>query len=191
MADSIPKAFIFMKVGDYGSECLDGILDRKNCELKGSEKMIFWGYGGTVLNPETQVQPFVKRWIKKQKYIEVLMSRTKSNPHQSDYLYTEHRKEKYSEDKEKDKKNWRTVPLEITTDSKYALVLDKIKPCHFHLDLQDFKVGFGRSKGTNAAEYIKGHVDKGCLVKTKSRKWGQTCITYRARLIDPYAVFLE
>ena len=29
MDNSEPKAFIFMKVGDYGGECLEGILERK------------------------------------------------------------------------------------------------------------------------------------------------------------------
>ena len=50
MDNSKPQAFIFMKVGSHGCEKLHEILDRKKIELK-EAGMIFWGYGGTVLNP--------------------------------------------------------------------------------------------------------------------------------------------
>ena len=196
MDNSVPEAFIFMKVGDYGSECLEGILFHKNCELEGAENMIFWGYGGTVLHPKNQVQPFVKQWIEKQKHVEVLMSRTNSS-FTSDSL--EYRKE-YSENQE----NWETIPSQIISNTKYALVLDEIRPCHFDLDLRDFKVGVGPSKGKNTAQYIKGQVDKGCFVRANPRdtgtdaptacsrvRKGHACISYRARLKHPYAVFLR
>lgn len=197
MDDSKLKAFIFMKVGPYGKECFEDILDRKNCELKGSEKMIFWGYGGAVLNPKTQVQPFVEEWKKEGLgSIEVLMSRTTSNPKKgSNYLGTENCKEKYSTDKKADEKDWKKIPSEICTDSEHALVLDEIRPCHFHLDLQKFKVGARNSSkyGESAADYIKDQTDKGCLVKAGARFPGdavEVCITYRAYLKHPYAVFL-
>ena len=102
-----------MKVGDYGSECLEGILDRKNRELEGSEKMIFWGYGGTVLNPKTQVQPFVEERKEDLGCIEVLMERTPSNPRKEreyDGRKKENLKKKYSADDSVDEENWCLYP---------------------------------------------------------------------------------
>ena len=204
MDNSGPKAFIFMKVGDYGGECLEGIIERKNREWE-NEGKIFWGYGGTVLHPTDQVKPFVEEWKKEGLgCIEVLMERTPSNPKKRDYdgRKKENLKKKYS----KDGDNWITVPPEICTDSNRALVLDEIRACHTHIDLRDYKVGVDPSKGKYATDYLafRGmkkltgktrRTDKGCLVKANSRKRGiravQICIAYRARLVEPYAVFLQ
>ena len=83
MDNSKPKeAFIFMKVGDYGGECLEEILERKNRELREGGKD-FLGLRRDVFyssSPQKQVQPFVERWVKKQDSIEVLMERTKLQP---------------------------------------------------------------------------------------------------------------
>ena len=211
MDNSKPKeAFIFMKVGDYGAECLEGIIERKNREREKEGKM-FWGYGETSFipfNPKRQVQPFVKKWLKKQDSIEVLMERTPSNPKEPDYdgRKKENQKKKYSADDSVDEKNWCCFSPEIRTDSIRALVLDEIRACHMHIDLRDYKVGIDPSKGEYAIDYLafrgmkkltgKTHRrDKGCLVKAKSRKRGirevQICITYRAYLKHPYAVFLR
>ena len=195
MDNSVPEAFIFMQLGDYEQESLEGIprlegvLDRKNCEVKGAPKRMFWGYGGPFL-PVKRVQWFAERWAKQPNSIQVLMQRTASKPSRKCYLYTGHRKEEYSEDNE----DWKTIPSEINTDSKFALVLDEIKPCHVHIDLQTFEVGCGGCAGENAAEYVRRRVDKGCFVRARAEEPGapaQACITYRARLQYPYAVFLR
>lgn len=210
MDNSVPKAFIFMKVGEYGDECLEGIIERKNCEQEKVGKM-FWGYTETSFipfNPKRQVQPFVKKWLKKQDSIEVLMERTTSNPKEPDYdgRKKKNLKVKYSVDE----KNWCFIPPEIRTDSMHALVLDEIRACHMHIDLRDYKVvtdpDIDPSKGKYAIDYLAfvgmkkltgktGRKDKGCLVEAKSRKRGiceaRICITYRAYLKDPYAVFLK
>ena len=196
MDNSKPKAFIFMKVGDYGGETIEKILDRKNRELEGPEKKIFWGYGKRgPLHPTKQVKRFVELWDEEDGPIEVLMPLTKSNPRERDYLGTENWKEEYSEDG----KNWDTVPPEICTDSDHALVLDRIRPCHFPLDLQKYNVGIGRSCGEkSAAEYLKGPNSRGCFVATSSTYGGRKAlknpivtIAYRAYLKHPYAVFLR
>ena len=206
MDNQPPKAFIFMKVGDYGGECLEGIIERKNREWE-KEGKVFWGYGGTLLHPTDQVQPFAKRWEKEQDSIEVLMERTSSNPKRDyDGRKKENLKKKYSVDE----KSWCLIPPEICTDSMRALVLDEIRACHMHIDLRDYKVvtdpDTDPSKGEYAIDYLAfvgmkkltgktGRKDKGCLVKAKSRKRGigeaQICITYQARLKFPYAVFLK
>ena len=208
MDSSVPEAFIFMKVGDYGGECLEGIIERKNREWEKAKKM-FWGYGATGLHPTDQVKRFVEERKKEGlDSIEVLMERTRSNPKKRDYdgRKKENLKKKYS----KDGKNWKTVPPEIRTDSMRALVLDEIRACHMDVDLRDYKVvtdpDIDPSKGKYAIDYLAflgmkkltgktGRKDKGCLVKAKSRKRGireaKICITYRAYLKDPYAVFLK
>ena len=66
------------------------------------------------------------------------------------------------------------------------------------LDLRDYEVGIGPSCGRNAAEYQK-RSGKGCFVAAESVYDGldddadkyQACISYKARLKFPYAVFLE
>ena len=208
MDNSVPEAFIFMKVGPYGVECLERIVERKNCEQEKVEKM-FWGYGKTGgLHPTNQVQPFAKKWLKKQDSIEVLMERTPSNPKSLDYDGSQ--KKNLRKKHSVDEKKWCRVSPEIRTDSMRALVLDEIKACHMHIDLRDYKVvtdpDTDPSKGKDAIDYLafRGmkkltgktrRTDKGCLVKAKSRKGRisevQICITYRAYLKSPYAVFLE
>ena len=69
-----PEAFIFMKVKDYEDETLEEIVKRKQDELDDVGKT-FWGYGGTILDPKKQVQPFVGRWFRKQDPIYLLMER--------------------------------------------------------------------------------------------------------------------
>ena len=196
MDNSVPEAFIFMKVGPYGGECLHEIVDRKNRELK-KAGMIFWGYGKRgPLHPTEQVQPFAEEWDKDLGSIEVLMQEITSNPKKGiDYLSTENCKEKYSVDGEADEKDWKTIPSGICADLEHNLVLDKIRRCHFHLDLRKFEVGIGDSSGTkSAAEHLKGSSSKGCFVKAEPKYPGpavEACITYRAYLKPPYAVFLK
>ncbi len=208
MDSSVPEAFIFMKVVDYGGECLEGIIERKNCEWEKQGKM-FWGYGGTILHPTVQVKRFVEECKKEGlDCIEVLMERTPSNLKKRDYdgRKKENLKKKYS----KDGKNWKPVPPEICTDSNRALVLDEIREYRQKLDLRQFEVGIGKKDGTNATQYLafrgmkkltgrKRGADKGCLVavkppsrvpkRSKNPVWVE--IRYRARLKYPYAVFLE
>ena len=53
MDNSVPQAFIFMKVGDYGEECLEDILERKQRERELDEKKrMFWGYSGDACLPK-------------------------------------------------------------------------------------------------------------------------------------------
>lgn len=201
-------AFIFMKVGDYGSECLEGILDRKNCEWEKVGEM-FWGYGGTGLHPTDQVKRFVEEREKEGlDCIEVLMERTTSNPKEPDY--DGRKKENLKKEYSVDGKKWKCIPPGIVTDSSYALVLDEIRACHMHIDLRDYKVvtdpDTDPSKGVYAIDYLAfrgmkkltgktGRTSKRCLVKAKSRKRRicevQICIAYRAHLKRPYAVFLR
>ena len=190
MDNSKPQAFIFMKVGSHGCEKLHEILDRKKIELK-EAGMIFWGYGGTVLNPQKQVQPFVERWVKEQDYIEVLMQPIESDSKSGSRAGTA---KLFAVN---DKERWKPIREGIKTGSKHALVLEEIRRCDLKLNLRDYEVGIGPSEGKkNAAEYLKGRTDKGALVKVarskhnRREKGDRVSIKYRARLKPPYAVFL-
>ena len=81
MDNSVPDAFIFMKVGDYGGECLEGILERKKRELgEGKDDFLGLRRERGSLHPTEQVQRFVERWDEGHGPIEVLMSLTQIQP---------------------------------------------------------------------------------------------------------------
>ncbi len=77
------KNIILMKYGIHASEDVDEIIKRKQQEIKDNH-CCFWGYGGTLLHPLNQVQPFCKN-----KKVYLLLVRTKSN------LYNENRRADY------------------------------------------------------------------------------------------------
>lgn len=192
MDNSIPKAFIFMKMGWHGGECLEKIVKRKRREVNDAGKA-FWGYGGTVLHPTNQVQPFVEKWKEKPVCIEVLMEEINGDSKSGPPLGTA--KQFATSDKEL----FEPIPEEIKTAGKHALVLDEIRECkpELELDLRDYEVGIGpSSKGKkNAADYLSYRTDKGALVKAKPpqnrpKEPKPVLIKYRAYLKHPYAVFL-
>ena len=191
MNDQIPRAFVFMRVGNHAGESFEDILERKRRELDSvaTSWKIFWGYGGNTLHPTKHVQPFVDLWLQEEGSIQILMQPidSKADP---DILPAR----EYSVDGD----NWELLPSGIVvTGSKYAIVLDEIKPGQLDLDLTKFKVGVGPSQGRNAADYLKWRVDKGCLVATQSKDSGPEVkrppisIGFQARLLEPYAVFLR
>ena len=194
MDNSVPQAFIFMKIGDYGGECLEDILERKQRERELDEKKrMFWGYSGTLVYPSTQAQPFSKKWVKKQGSIRLLMAQTDSNPRRKARRTIEYKN--YSVDKKANEKDWKPLPPGVVvTYNNLALVIDEIEPVCLPIDLRDFEVGIGPSKGCDAAQYVRNQNSKACLLKARSRYDGPSVpitITYSACLKPPYAVFLR
>ena len=188
MNDQIPNAFIFMRVGNHAGESFEDILKRKQRELDDAG-MIFWGYGGNTLHPTKHVQPFVDLYLREEGSIQILMQSIDSKAGPAILPATE-----YSVDGD----NWEPLPSGIVvTGSKYAIVLDEIKPGQLDLDLTRFEVGVGPSRGRNAADYLKWRVDKGCLVGSHSKDTEPEVnrppisIGFQARLLEPYAVFLR
>lgn len=181
-----PDAFIFMKVGNHAGETFEDILRRKNKEYKKAGK-IFWGYGGTACHPINQVQPFVEVYEKQNGSVYVLMQEIDSRANPLLLPATQ-----YSVDGI----TWEKLPDGISVvGSKYALVLDEITSTDFNIDSKAYEIGAGPSVGKNAADYMQGHIDKACLVKTgnitendlpKNKK-----IKLAAKLIPPYAVLLK
>ena len=188
MDNQLPQAFIFMRVGNHAGESFESILERKQRELKDAGK-IFWGYGGTTLHPIRYVQPFAKLWVQKEGSIQMVMEPIDSRA-DPDVLPAN----EFSVDGVK----WEQLPSGIVvTGSRYAIVLDEIKPGQLDLDLGKFEVGIGPSRGRNAAQYVRGRVDKGCFVAAQSTN-GEPEITqpplsigFTAHLMDPYAVMLR
>ena len=192
MNNHVPDAFVFMKVGPQGrvgaqgSESLEEIFERKKREIE-RECKIFWGHGGKALVPR-----YVQCFAKEQGSIHVLMACVKktAKPQSSSIP----RAKEYSTDK----KGWKSIPSGIQTGGRYALVLGEIeKFCVPSLNLGEFEVGIGTKRGKNAAEYVRGQNDKGCLVRSSSESYqgnvqpSIVSIGFRAELLEPYAVFLQ
>lgn len=185
----VPSAFVFMRVGNHAGETFESILERKQQEFESAGK-IFWGYGGTTLHPIKHVQPFVKTRIQNDQVIQLVMEPIKSNA-DPDLLPAK----EYSADGI----TWEPIPDGVeVTGSRYAILLDEIKPGSLDLDLAGFEVGIGPSRGRNAAQYVKGRVDKGCFVATDpSAENGPAVdsrivkVGFQARLLEPYAVMLR
>ena len=188
MDSNVPDAFIFMRVGNHAGESFEEILERKQREYDEAGK-IFWGYGGNTLHPTKHVQPFVDLWKSEGGFIQILMQSIDSKADPDIFPARE-----YSIDGD----NWEPLPSGIVvTGSKYAVVLDEIKPGQLDLDLSRFEVGVGPSQGRNAADYLRYRVDKGCLVASEANnsepevKRPPISIEFQARLLEPYAVFLR
>lgn len=185
--DKPPSAFIFMKIGDHAGEPFKSIMRRKNKEFQKTGR-IFWGYGGSACHPIKQVKPFVDTYGKQNGSIYVLMQEIDSRA-QPTLLPAD----EYS----KDGVNWLPIPEGINVlGSRYALILDEIKPTDFEINPQEYIIGAGPSQGKIAADYMKGHIDKACLVRSpegtpSGSKVKPKKIRYAAKLIEPYAVLVR
>lgn len=175
---------IFMKYGVHASEKAEQIVERKMREIQETKRM-FWGYGGTICHPINQVQPFLKRNAARNQKTYLVMAYT---PSKMDGPMVE--AISYSTDKV----SWNKMPTGIHVyGSKYAIVCSDIRRCDFTLDLADYMVPVGRSKGRLLSEYVNGRVDKGCGTFCGKRKEESRLvnITLCAEIAAPYAVFLK
>jgi hypothetical protein len=183
------NAFIFMKVGDHAGESWEQILERKNREYQDAGK-IFWGYGGTACHPLSQVQPFVKEHAAAGDPVYLLMEPIHSLADPDVLPATEF---------SADGINWEPIPQGINvTGSRYALVLDEIRPGQLDLNPAEYVVGIGPSRGKRASNYLQGRVDKACLqysqpggivIPGENEKIHE--VRYTAKLLEPYAVLLR
>lgn len=182
------KQFLFMKVGDHAGETFAQILTRKQRE-KDAAGMIFWGYGGAACHPLQQVQPFLKIAAQQGQVPYLLMHGVRSNSDQSTFPAKEF---------SRDGVNWEPIPKGISvTGSRYAIVLDELQPGDFMLDMRQYQVGIGPSRGKSAPEYLQGRTDKACLVKQEVERLGlpdpkeMKKIEFVAKIKEPYAVMLR
>ena len=184
--EKIPDFLIFMKVGDHAGETFEQILARKQKEIETVGRS-FWGYGGNTCHPINQVQPFIRSKLKTTKAgaVYLLMH----------YIDSTAPVTLPAKQFSADGLNWEDIPNGIrVTGSRFALVLDEIKPGELLLPLDSYAVGIGPSKGIMAPKYLQGRVDKGCFERVPVRDMvpgDTTKVNYIARLKDPFAVLLK
>ena len=178
-------AFLYMKVGVHANESLEQIIARKRKEIENAG-VSFWGYGGSSCHPYNAVQPFVKQETEKGTKVRLLMQEITSR-----HFATGLAKE-YSPDG----KNYYPVPRGVNVlGSRYALVVTTLDPIDAVLSLSDTVVGIGNKHGVSGDQYIRGHVDKACLVYSpgagQPTRRDDIALCLSAELAEPYAVVLR
>lgn len=170
---------IIMKCGTHASEKIEQIYSRKKQE-EINIGYFYWGYGGTLCHPLNQVQPFCENKEKVYLLLTPTISELNNEPNRS---------EKYS----LDKIEWKNIDSAINVlGSKYAIVASKLQKCDFEIDLSDYEIAIGNSKGKKLGDYFKGRIDKACAIKTfkKDNKIQKVKIVMIAELRYPYSVFV-
>jgi len=181
------SGLIFMKVGTHAKEPLEDILARKQRELSDAG-VSFWGYGGGTCHPTTKVQPFVSRLAEQGQQVFLCMQKMTSN-----HFAEQVRAQEYSVDGIK----WEKVPDGVNVlGSRFALVVKSLDVTDFDLSLARTRVGVGLQEGRPGVEYIRGHVDKACLIMTDEAAGLPANdkvlkISLAAELEKPYAVILR
>lgn len=182
------NGIIFMKVGVHDGEPFEEILERKRKEIE-SAGVSFWGYGGGTCHPSNQVRPFAKLKIEEGERIYLVMEEIESH-----HAPTKKVASRYSINGI----NWKPIPDDIkVTGSRYAIILSEIREGELDIDLAQYEVGYGPSRGIAATDYIKGRVDKGCLQMKHDIEDGGIIrsdvkkITHFGEIVDPYAVFVR
>lgn len=184
MQDHNPQACLYMKVGQHAGEPWENIVVRKQQEIV-ETGMSFWGYGGNTAPPNIVI-PFVKEWIGKLGSFSLVMEVIDSKvvPRLKPAV-------EYSVNGSQ----WSPIPNGIhVLGSKYALVLKNLLPIESMLDLENF---VECRRGRSAIDYIRGRVDKACLVRNSEQvvgarsESGKKKISMEADLLEPYAVYLR
>lgn len=180
-------SIIFMKVGRHAGETFEEIVERKRREYERAGR-IFWGYGGGTMHPITRVQPFVRMQVREGKNVSIVMQEMDSKHPDT---------EVFAKEFSRDGVTWEKVPDGIKVrGSRYALVLDELREGELmDLNLDDYAVGAGPSEGKVAAQYIRGRVDKGLLVRSAHESVvvepAIVKVRYAATLKEPFAVLLR
>lgn len=174
------KKIIIMKYGVHADEPVDSIIKRKYKEIN-ENGYCFWGYGCVcvLLNPIKQVQPFCKN-----DEVYLLLVRTKS-----DYIDNNIKSKLYSIDG----KEYKPIPSSINVyGSKYALVFTELKEYNQYINLYDYEVGIGPSKGKKLVDYFRLRVDKACAIKSQTQNYEKLVyVDFIAKLKYPYSVFIK
>lgn len=175
-------SFLYMKVGVHANETLADIIARKRAEIEYAG-VAFWGYGGSSCHPFNAVQPFVREVTSTGTKVRLLMQEINSR----------HFAEGAAKEFSADGRSYQPVPNGITVlGSRYALVLKNLEAIDLDIPLSDTTVGVGRMVGVTGDKYIRGHVDKACLVYQPSDQQDKIIhMSLAAELAEPYAVVLR
>jgi hypothetical protein len=181
------KSIIFMKVGFHSGENLEAIIKRKRQE-EGNAGKIFWGYGGTLCHPLTQVIPFVKESLNKVLKPVLFMSFTSSK---SKYVSRVGEAREYSFDN----KNWYPLPSGVSVKgSRYAIICKNLLRLDVSVNLNFYEVAIGKNKGKPLGEVIKSRIDKACAFLNPNHSDSppkMVKILYIAEIVEPFAVILR
>ncbi len=178
---------LFMKVGTHAQETLEQIIARKTKEINDAGYAM-WGYGGNTCHPQTMVQPFAKTFEQREKTIYLCMEEMESKHYAQPV-----RAEQFSADGI----HWEDIPPEINVlGSRYALIIKYLRQERFSLPLACTQIAIGNSQGVPGDRYLRGRVDKACLVvndanlqATADERCAQIGLV--AELAEPYAAFLR
>ena len=102
-----PSRLVVIKVGVHMGEPGEAIIDRKLAEEQAAG-VAYWGYGGSVCHPITQVQPFAMHGGP----VSVFMTRTTS-----DFLGSS----AWATAATGDGRSWEPLPQGVCTSGRYAL----------------------------------------------------------------------
>ena len=179
------QAILFMKVGTHANEDLEHIIERKTQEIEQTGYGL-WGYGGNTCHPQTMVQPFAREHAVTGSILLVM------EPMVSKHFAVTARADQFSVDGI----HWEDIPLTINVlGSRFALVIKNLRREEFDLSLDRTWVAVGNSAGSPGGNYVKGRVDKACLLvggEDEHRGLEKTVpIGLVADVVDPYAVHLR
>jgi hypothetical protein len=183
----IPDHIVYRKSGFFADEPLDAILERKRQEHRRAG-YFFWGYGGTLCHPSTQIRPFVQQVIRNGEKPYLVMSYTNSELRQEPKPATQF---------SIDKRTWLPLPVGINVyGSRFAVICGEPHQCALPLDFQSFVVAIGDSINCPLHKYIRHRVDKACAQRNLEQSGtvlsgAQTTIFWIAEIVEPYAVFLQ
>ena len=177
-----PERVIVAKFGVHAGESVESIVARKTKECSNAPFML-WGYGGSLLDPLRQAQPFCRD----ANAIHLAMMPTPSGMYAKATAATA-----YSADR----RAWRPLPKGVgVTGSTKAFVCRSLEVVDLELDAREYEVATGGSAGTPLADYLRFHIDKACAIRRGepvSAAPSQVLeIVLLATLMPPFAVYLD
>jgi hypothetical protein len=171
---------IVMKAGLHNGEDWDHIVERKH-EEELAAGVVYWGYGGSVCHPLTQVQPFADG-----SPVTVLMVHT-----DSDFIGDP----TFADAASRDGRSWEPIPAGVATSGKYALVMRSFRRVDLRVDLGAYEVAVGQKEGKPLPSYFRFRVDKACARLAPSDRLSDhrnvVDVVVQADLVEPYAVILR
>lgn len=177
---------LFMKVGTHANESLKDILDRKKKEIKDGG-FAMWGYGGNTCHPLSVVRPFAEMFQGQPEPIRLVMEEIDSH-HFAEQIAAD----QYSVNGHE----WIDIDTRVhrVLGSRYALFINNLRLDEIELSLNQSKVAIGACEGRRGDEYVKGRVDKACLIYDPVQSQGESIIKkigLVADIVAPYAGLLR
>jgi hypothetical protein len=180
------KFVLFMKIGAHANEPIDDIVKRKKQEER-STGMCWWGYGGTLCHPTTQIAKLAAMAQGANQKVRCVFIGTPSSWAPKQVV----RAQGFSVDG----KAWSAMPPGVEVrSSRFALVLKEFEQKSSIYYLEEYVVASGPSEGRKVDGYLRGRVDKACAIRRQELSLsGASPIhsEYRALLTFPYAVWLR